>query len=114
MKVDVIESAAREGVKLILSVDTGIKAFDVVERASGLGLDCIITDHHLPEKGLPKALAVLNPKRPACQYPDKNLCGVGGAFKLVQALLRTAMKDKNLVPFLKMVAIGTIADVVPM
>ena len=114
MKAAVIEQAAADGVKLIISVDTGIKAFDVVERASGLGLDCIITDHHLPEKGLPKALAVLNPKRPDCQYPDKNLCGVGVAFKLVQALLRTANKEKYLAPFLKMVAIGTIADVVPL
>ena len=114
MKVHVIEHAAAEGVKLIISVDTGIKAFDVVEYASRLGLDCIITDHHLPEKGLPKALAVLNPKRPDCQYPDKNLCGVGVAFKLVQALFRTANKEKYLVPFLKIVAIGTIADVVPL
>jgi single-stranded-DNA-specific exonuclease len=114
MKAAVIEQAAADGVKLIISVDTGIKAFDVVERASGLGLDCIITDHHLPAKGLPKALAVLNPKRPDCQYPDKNLCGVGVAFKLVQALFRTANKEKYLAPFLKIVAIGTIADVVPL
>jgi len=114
MKADVIEQAATEGVKLVISVDTGIKAFDVVERASWLGLDCIITDHHLPEKGLPKALAVLNPKRPDCQYPDKNLCGVGVAFKLVQALFKTANKEKYLAPFLKIVAIGTIADIVPL
>jgi single-stranded-DNA-specific exonuclease len=114
MRSDVVEQAAAEGIKLIISVDTGIKAFDVVEKASLLGLDCIITDHHLPEDGLPKALAVLNPKRPDCPYPDKNLCGVGVAFKLVQALFMRTNKEKYIAPFLKIVAIGTIADVVPL
>ncbi len=114
MKSEIVEQAAREGVKLIISVDTGIKAFDVVQRAADLGLDCIITDHHLPENGLPHALAVLNPKRPDCSYPDKNLCGVGVAFKLVQELFTRAGKEKYLVSFLKIVAIGTIADVVPL
>lgn len=114
MKADVVEQAAREGVKLIISVDTGIKAFDVVERATALGVDCIITDHHLPENGLPRALAVLNPKRPDCSYPDKNLCGVGVAFKLIQELFKRSGKEKYLASFLKIVAIGTIADVVPL
>src|SRR5215831_18257985 len=66
MRSEVVERAAQEGVKLIISVDTGIKAFDVVETASALGLDCIITDHHLPDRCLPGALAVLNPKRADC------------------------------------------------
>ena len=114
MKSDVVERAAIEGVRLVISVDTGIKAFDVVEKASQLGVDCIITDHHLPENGLPHALAVLNPKRPDCSYPDKNLSGVGVAFKLVQALLMKAGREKLLPSFLKIVAIGTIADVVPL
>jgi single-stranded-DNA-specific exonuclease len=114
MKSDVVEQAANQGVKLVISVDTGIKAFDVVDKASLLGLDCIITDHHLPEDGLPKALAVLNPKRPDCPYPNKNLCGVGVAFKLVQALFMRTNKEKHIAPFLKIVAIGTIADVVPL
>jgi single-stranded-DNA-specific exonuclease len=114
MKADVVEQAATEGVRLIITVDTGIKAFDVVEKATQLGVDCIITDHHLPENGLPKALAVLDPKRQDCPYPDKNLCGVGVAFKLVQALLQRAGREKSLASFLKIVAIGTIADVVPL
>jgi single-stranded-DNA-specific exonuclease len=114
MKVNVVQQAALDGVKLIVSVDTGIRAFDVVETASALGIDCIITDHHLPENGLPKALAVLNPKRVDCPYPDKNLCGVGVAFKLVQALFFKTGKEKYLASFLKIVAIGTIADVVPL
>jgi single-stranded-DNA-specific exonuclease len=77
MKADVVKEAASDGVKLIISVDTGIKAFDVVDTANALGLDCIITDHHLPESDLPKAIAILNPKRSDCTYPDKHLCGVG-------------------------------------
>jgi single-stranded-DNA-specific exonuclease len=114
MRAVVIEQAAAAGVKLIISVDTGIKAFEVVESASTLGIDCIITDHHLPENGLPKAVAVLNPKRADCQYPDKNISGVGVAFKLIQALFAKTDKEKYLESFLKIVAIGTIADVVPL
>jgi single-stranded-DNA-specific exonuclease len=114
MKADVVVQAAAEGVKLIISVDTGIKAFDVVDTANALGIDCIITDHHLPESGLPRAFAVLNPKRLDCSYPDKNLCGVGVAFKLIQALFRQTDKERHLLSFLKIVAIGTVADVVPL
>lgn len=114
MKADVVEQAASDGVKLIISVDTGIKAFDVVETANALGLDCIITDHHLPDSKLPRALAILNPKRSDCPYPDKNLCGVGVAFKLVQALFKQSDKERYLHSFLKIVAIGTVADVVPL
>jgi single-stranded-DNA-specific exonuclease len=114
MKSEIIEKAAKDGVRLIISVDTGIKAFDVVEKASILGVDCIITDHHLPENGLPRALAVLNPKRQDCAYPDKNLSGVGVAFKLVQGLFQKSGQEKYLPSFLKIVAIGTIADVVPL
>jgi single-stranded-DNA-specific exonuclease len=114
MKADVIEQAAGDGIKLIISVDTGIKAHDVVELASSLGIDSIITDHHLPENGLPQAFAILNPKRPGCPYPEKELCGAGVAFKLVQALFLRTGREKYLLPFLKIVAIGTIADVVPL
>ena len=114
MKADVVKEAASDGVKLVISVDTGIKAFDVVETANALGLDCIITDHHLPESELPKAFAILNPKRPDCTYPDKHLCGVGVAFKLIQALFKQTDKERFLLSFLKIVAIGTVADVVPL
>ena len=119
MRADVVEKAAAEGIKVIVSVDTGIRAAEVVRRANELSIDTIITDHHLPEAELPPALAVLNPNRPDCAYPDKNLCGVGVAFKLVQALLSTLdwppEKLRRVTEsFLKLVAIGTVADVVPL
>lgn len=119
MRAEVIERAAAMGVKLIVSVDTGIRASEVVRGARGLGIDVIVTDHHLPEADLPPALAVLNPNRRDCGYPDKNLCGAGVAFKLVHALLATLdwPADKlarMLKSFLKLVAVATVADVVPL
>jgi single-stranded-DNA-specific exonuclease len=119
MRPEVVEAAAERGVKLIVSVDTGIRAAEVVRRAGELGIDVIVTDHHLPEAELPPALAVLNPNRPDCPYPDKNLCGAGVAFKLVQALLATLRWPPEKVKrieesFLKMAAIATVADVVPL
>ena len=87
MRVPVVERAADDGVTVLLSVDTGIREHQVVARAQELGIDCIITDHHLPKESLPAAHALLNPRRPDCAYPDKNLSGVGVAFKLVQGLL---------------------------
>lgn len=75
MRSEVIDAAASNGVKLIVSVDTGIRANDVVRHAAQFGIDVIVTDHHLPEAELPPAVAVLNPNRPDCPYPEKNLCG---------------------------------------
>ena len=114
MRVPVVERAADDGVTVLLSVDTGIREHQVVARAQELGIDCIITDHHLPKESLPAAHALLNPRRPDCAYPDKNLSGVGVAFKLVQGLLGDRMRDALLQSYLKIVAIGTIADVVPL
>lgn len=115
MRSDVVEDAASKGVKLIVSVDTGIRAGEVVRTASELGIDVIVTDHHLPEAELPPALAVLNPNRLDCSYPEKNLCGAGVAFKLIQALLVNHPKRAAfLESFLKLVAIATVADVVPL
>ena len=119
MRTEVVERASAEGVSLIVSVDTGIRAGEVVRRAATLGIDVIVTDHHLPETELPPALAVLNPNQPGCCYPEKNLCGVGVAFKLAQGLLQTldwpAEKLRRVLrSFLKLVAIGTVADVVPL
>ena len=88
MRPEVIDRAAADGVGLVISVDTGIRANTVVEHASGLGIDVIVTDHHLPDAELPPALAVVNPNRRDCPYPEKNLCGAGVTFKLVQAFLR--------------------------
>ena len=119
MRPEVVETAAAEGVKLIVSVDTGIRAAEVVRRASELAVDVIVTDHHLPETELPPALAVLNPNRPDCPYPEKNLCGAGVAFKLAEALLATLPWPPEKMrrvseSFLKLVAIATVADVVPL
>jgi len=119
MRPEVVERAAAEGVKLIVSVDTGIRAGEVVARANELGIGTIVTDHHLPEAELPPAVAVLNPNRPDCSYPEKNLCGAGVAFKLAQALLARlawpAEKVRRVTEsFLKLVAIATVADVVPL
>jgi single-stranded-DNA-specific exonuclease len=112
MKTDVIEGAAAGGVRLVISVDTGIRAFVAAATAKRVGVDLIVTDHHLPEidQGVPHALAVLNPNQRGCDYPCKDLCGAGVAFKVAQALLTRAGRENLLPSFLKMVAIATIAD----
>ncbi len=117
---DVIERAAAAGVKLVISVDTGIRAFQAAETAMRVGIDLIVTDHHLPEinEGVPKALAVLNPNQHGCGYPCKALCGAGVALKLAQALFakfKDGPDQARLIPsFLKMAAIATVADAVPL
>ena len=102
------------GVHLVISVDCGIRAAEAATRAHELGLDLIITDHHEPDAALPRALAVINPKRHDCSYPDKNLAGVGVALKLVQALCTRTGHANWLPAFVKVAAIGTLADVVPL
>jgi single-stranded-DNA-specific exonuclease len=110
---DVLERAKGEGYSLVISVDCGIRAFEPLEWAGGNGLDVIITDHHLPDdaEGAPPAYAVLNPNQRGCPYPDKNLAGVGVAFKLADALFRERGRESQVPGFLKVVAIGTVADV---
>src|SRR2546422_5005263 len=119
MRGDVIERAAACGVHLIISVDMGIRAFGPAETAQRLGVDLIVTDHHLPgPEGLPAASVVVNPNQPGCGYPCKALCGAGVAFKLAQALLQRKLTERDLSPllvsFMKVVAIATIADSVPL
>lgn len=120
MQREILEAAAGEGVRLVISVDTGIRAFAAAEAAAALGLDLIVTDHHLPEPelGVPRALAVLNPNQQGCGYACRHLCGAGVAFKLAQALLeewdRERTRAKILPSFLKMLAIATVADSVPL
>ena len=110
-----IERLAADGARLIVSVDCGIRATEAALRARELGVDLIITDHHEPDRALPPALAVINPKRSDCSYPDKSLAGVGVALKLVQGLLSAAGRGQEGLPhFVKMAAIGTLADVVPL
>ena len=119
LRGDVIERAAAAGIRLIISVDTGIRAFAAAETAHRLGVDLIVTDHHLPgQDGSPTALAVLNPNQPGCEYPCKALCGAGVAFKLAQALMERRLTQRDQGPllksFMKVVAIATIADAVPL
>ena len=119
MRTEVIDRAGAEGVKLVISVDTGIRAGAVVAHAREAGIDVIVTDHHLPETELPPAVAVINPNRPDCGYPEKNLCGAGVTFKLVQAMMSAlewpAERSQKLAEsFIKMVAVATVADVVPL
>ncbi|MDE1176295.1 MAG: single-stranded-DNA-specific exonuclease RecJ [Edaphobacter sp.] len=125
MQTGVLADAAAAGVRLVISVDTGIRAFAAAAEAKTLGLDLIVTDHHLPDDaaGVPDALSVINPAQPGCPYPFKSLCGAAVAFKLAHALLDAACDDNaarrlletRLIPsFLKLVAIATIADSVPL
>ena len=109
-----IDRLHAEGVKLVISVDCGIRASEAASHASTLGVDLIITDHHEPDTALPPALAVINPRRHDCTYPDKNLAGVGVALKLVQALCLKSGRANWLPAFVKIAAIGTLADVVPL
>jgi single-stranded-DNA-specific exonuclease len=120
LQSSVLEEAYAEGARLVITVDTGMRAFAEAETARRLGLDLIITDHHLLEAGeaVPHALAILNPNQPACRYPEKFLCGAAIAMKLAQALLErrdlARAREKTLPSFLKMAAIATIADAVPL
>ncbi len=120
LQSSVLEAAWAEGVRLVITVDTGMRAFAEAETARRLGLDLIITDHHLAraDDSVPTALAILNPNQQGCDYPEKSLCGAAIAFKLAQALLErrdpVRARDKMLPSFLKMAAIATIADAVPL
>ena len=115
MRDEVIEQAADRGIRVIISVDTGIRAFAAAETSQRRGIDLIVTDHHLPHtEGVPRALAVVNPNQAGCEYPCKSLCGAGVAFKIAQALLEENGQARLLPSFLKIVAIATIADAVPL
>lgn len=109
-----IDRLREQGARLVISVDCGIRAAEAATRARDLGMDLIITDHHEPDAELPRALAVINPKRHDCRYTDKNLAGVGVALKLVQALCARTGHANWLPAFIKVAAIGTLADVVPL
>jgi single-stranded-DNA-specific exonuclease len=106
--------AAQRGHRLIVTVDSGITAVAPVAAARAAGIDVIITDHHEPPKMLPDAAAIVNPHREGCAYPFKTLAGVGVTFKLIQALLRGRGGIDRAREYLDVVALGTIADVVPL
>jgi single-stranded-DNA-specific exonuclease len=110
-----IEYAKENGYRLIISVDCGIKSVDLVNEAAAAGIDFIICDHHLPDSMLPAAIAILNPKQADCQYPCKDLCGCGVAFKLITALsVKLGLPESAYFRFLDLVAIAIAADIVPM
>ena len=109
-----IEIAKEEGISLIIALDCGIKAFQEINYAKELGIDFIVCDHHLPEKSIPDAVAVLDPKRDDCEYPFKELCGCGIGFKLIQALqIKLKLPKNELIIYSDLVATAIAADIVP-
>jgi single-stranded-DNA-specific exonuclease len=114
---DAIDQLSERGVSLIITVDCGIRSPDEAEHARSLGIDMIISDHHHPAGSLPEAAAVINPKQPLDEYPEKDLAGVGLAYKLAAALTgdsRDAHGNPGYAPYLDLVALGTVADLAPL
>lgn len=114
LNADILGQLADKGYRLLITVDNGIAASDEVELAKSLGMQVIVTDHHRPAATLPPADAVIDPKQPGCDYPFKDLAGVGVVFKLAQALGQAAGRPHIAVKHLDFVALGTIADLVPL
>jgi single-stranded-DNA-specific exonuclease len=114
LSVAAVEQAANDGCGVVVTVDCGITAFAAAAHARTLGVDVIVTDHHEPGPELPDAFAIVNPRRPGCPYPFKSLAGVGVAFKLAHALFEGRGGLEAAAAFLDVVALGTIADVVPL
>lgn len=122
LSAEALDTAAAAGVKVVVSVDCGVSAHAEADRAALLGLDLVITDHHQPPDQLPAALAVVNPQRPDSRFPYRDLAGVGVAFFLLVAVRRTlraggwfaARAEPDLRELLDLVALGTIADLVPL
>lgn len=117
LHLEAVESFKDKNFKLIITIDCGIADSEEVQKAQDLGMDVIITDHHEPKNELPKAFAVLNPKRVDCSYPDKMLCGSGVIFKLIQGILskdRFGLKEGMEKWFLDMVGLATLSDMVPL
>ena len=108
-----IDYAAQIGAKLIITCDCGITAVEQADYAKQQGVNMMITDHHIPDEKLPDAVAILNPKQADCEYPNKNLCGAGVAFKLTQALAKKRnFAAEQALQFMDLAAIGTAADIV--
>ncbi len=117
INIEAVKGLKTEGASLIISVDCGITAYEEVKEAKNLGVDFIITDHHKPPEILPDAIAILNPNQDGCNYPSKEITGVGVIFNLVIALRRSLRdsgyfknKEPNLADYLDLVALGTVAD----
>ncbi|HEY1418179.1 MAG TPA: single-stranded-DNA-specific exonuclease RecJ, partial [Myxococcaceae bacterium] len=122
LNIRAVERIAREGSRLLVSLDCGISSVAEVARARGLGMDVVIVDHHTVPETLPAATAVLNPHQPGCEYPTKALCAAGVAFNLVMALRRSlrtlgwfqTRREPPLKPLMDLVALATVCDVVPL
>lgn len=118
LRSDGIDQVATRGGKLIITVDNGISSNEAIEYAATLGIDVVVTDHHLQEGELPKAMAVVNPNRSDSEYPFKNICGAAVAYKVIHALAEKILPEEDYKQFLinnlDLVAIGTIADVMPL
>ena len=115
LNLDALHSLSTEGTNLIITVDCGIRSWDEAQYASSAGMDLIITDHHFPLEAVPPAYAVINPKQQGDNYPEKNLAGVGLAYKLVEALSNSDhYPDLKSEHYLDLVALGTVADLVPL
>ena len=108
---EAIEKLHEQSTSLIITVDNGMGSYEEVDYASELGIDVVITDHHEPQEKIPRAIAIVNPKQNECDYPFKELAGVGVALKLAQALTDDS---KLLNEFLELAALGTVADIVPL
>ena len=116
---DALTSLKQDGISLVITVDCGVRSPDEANHARSIGLDLIISDHHHPSDSLPQALAVINPKQEGDRYPDKDLAGVGIAYKIAQALLAEIPSpeiaaDFSLDKLLDLVALGTVADLAPL
>jgi len=114
LSIGAIDDAARRGCTLVITVDCGITAVESVAHARTLGIDVVVTDHHEPQAALPEAHAIVDPLRPGCPYPFKSLAGVGVTFKLAERLLKGRGGLERAQEYLDVVALGTIADVVPL
>lgn len=123
MNIEKIERLKEEKIKLLITIDCGIRDIKEVERANELGIDVIITDHHEPSEELPKAYTIVNPKLKKSKYPEKILCGAGVVWKLTQAILEKGKKEKWKNEKIKegqekwlldLVALATLSDMVPL
>lgn len=122
LSVPIVDEAAKQGAEVIVTVDNGISCIDGVTHAKSLGMQVVVTDHHLPGDVLPPADAIVNPNQPGCEFPSKNLAGVGVAFYIMLALKaelqqqghfeKAGVAPPNLASLLDIVAVGTVADVV--
>jgi single-stranded-DNA-specific exonuclease len=114
LKTAALENLHRQGISLVITVDCGITALAEVKRAKRMGLDIIITDHHIPPEEVPPAVAVVDPKLPHSNYPFSELAGVGVALKLLEALFQGIGQEQQLDKLIDLVALGTVADMVPL